>query len=497
MNGPEGECRLFRLNLLPRCLLAVLVGLLAGCRTPRDVYEIEYLTSTRPPYPVLVADLPEPLEGDSRVAPASLEVPVSSLFMLDGTELEPEGLPPRDDGGTAGALPAEGGLSLETLQEWARTYNPTLRQGSLALQAARGRQFQAGLYPNPTLGYLGTEIGNEGQAGQQGGYVAQTIVTGHKLAVNQALASQVVQRQIWRYEAQQVRVFNEVALRHAEALGAQAIARLTEELEQIASQGAEVSRQLFAAQQVGRADVLQAEIQWNQIRVLRQNALATERNARRQLAHAIGMDELPRQSLEGDLEGDRPRGDFESVWQDLFAASPLLLAAQADVDRARWQQRVEQLRPVPNVDLLASVQHDYASDYTVYGAQVGMAIPLFDGNQGNLVAARAEVARAIAERDRLELEMRDRLSEVWQQYEVAWAEVERYRQDIIPRAEENLQLTEEGYRLGEFDFLRVLTARQTYFQTNVEYRRSLVALRQASILLDGLLLSGGLTAPDA
>jgi cobalt-zinc-cadmium efflux system outer membrane protein len=46
--------------------------------------------------------------------------------------------------------------------------------------------------------------------------------------------------------------------------------------------------------------------------------------------------------------------------------------------------------------------------------------------------------------------------------------------------------------------LRVLTARRSYFETNLAYVNSLVSLRQADVAITGLLLTGGLDdVPDA
>lgn len=43
---------------------------------------------------------------------------------------------------------------------------------------------QAGLYPNPTVGYSGNQINDgPGTAGQQGGYGSQEFVVGGKLAL--------------------------------------------------------------------------------------------------------------------------------------------------------------------------------------------------------------------------------------------------------------------------------------------------------------------------
>ena len=77
---------------------------------------------------------------------------------------------------------------------------------------------------------------------------------------------------------------------------------------------------------------------------------------------------------------------------------------------------------------------------------------------------------------------------------VAAAAVEQYRDEILPRAEETLKLVEEAYAAGEFDFVQVLVARRTYFDSNLVYLTSQSELAQAASLIDGLVLTGGLDA---
>ena len=55
-----------------------------------------------------------------------------------------------------------------------------------------------------------------------------------------------------------------------------------------------------------------------------------------------------------------------------------------------------------------------------------------------------------------------------------------------------LKLAEDGYKAGEFDFLRVLIARQTFFDANLEFVAAQVSLAKASVIVDGQVLSGGL-----
>src|SRR5207245_4954201 len=49
-------------------------------------------------------------------------------------------------------------MTLTSLQRLAAQSNPTLRQAEAEIRAAKARQQQAGLYPNPTVGYTSDEI---------------------------------------------------------------------------------------------------------------------------------------------------------------------------------------------------------------------------------------------------------------------------------------------------------------------------------------------------
>ncbi len=60
-------------------------------------------------------------------------------------------------------------LTLDDLQSMALANNPTLAQAAARVQAARGRWVQAGLHPNPKIGYMADDIGAMDTAGKQGG----------------------------------------------------------------------------------------------------------------------------------------------------------------------------------------------------------------------------------------------------------------------------------------------------------------------------------------
>ena len=69
-------------------------------------------------------------------------------------------------------------VTLEQVQKIASESNPTVRQAEAEIRAAKARQQQSGLYPNPTVAYTGDEIrGGSVGGGKQGFFAQQTLVT--------------------------------------------------------------------------------------------------------------------------------------------------------------------------------------------------------------------------------------------------------------------------------------------------------------------------------
>jgi len=122
-------------------------------------------------------------------------------------------------GGELERLPqAEIGLSLPALEHMAVSNNPTLVQAQELVAQAQGNWLQVGLYPNPVAGYSAAEIGQDGKAGQEGMYVAQTFVTANKLGLNRDAATWEIERARWLRSTQELRVLNDVRIRFYQAL---------------------------------------------------------------------------------------------------------------------------------------------------------------------------------------------------------------------------------------------------------------------------------------
>jgi cobalt-zinc-cadmium efflux system outer membrane protein len=391
---------------------------------------------------------------------------------------------------------AAGGLTLADLQHMALQGNPTLSQAAAQVEAARGRALQAGLYPNPTVGYEADRIGAAGSAGEmQGAFIDQTIVTAGKLRLSRAKYAHEVSQMEAQALAQQYRVLNGVRVRFYQLLAMQRLLDVRAELAKLAADAVTTTDQLVNVGAANRADLLQARIEARQERVSLENARALYLAAWQQLAAFVGNPGMPAGRLRGDLEAAAAVPELCATLDHLLEASPDLQAARAELMRNQVALQRERVELIPNVQVRVSNGYDFETHNDVTSVQAGVRLPLFDKNQGNVRAAQAQVAYAQAEVGRVELSLRQRLARAYARYRTAQAVVQAYRDGNLPEARQAYELYLDSFRNRRAAWPQVLVAQRTYFQLSVDYVEALEQLRRAEVTILGLLLVDGLDEP--
>lgn len=383
-------------------------------------------------------------------------------------------------------------LTLADLESIAFQNNPTLTKASARMAMARGRQVQAGLYPNPVVGYHATEIGNRGTAGQQGAFISQRFITAGKLGLDQAIAGKEIDEAHFRFHAQEQRVLSDVRVRFYDALVAQRRVTLTQELARIGDELVAATKKLIEGRQGTENDLLQAEIRADESHILFDNARNQNVEAWRRLAAVVGVPTMEPSPLSGELDTNVPSFDWNSCYAMVLGGNPALQAAQARVERAKSVIQRARTEPVPNVDLSVSVRRNNITGFDNTNLQIGVPLPIFNKNQGNIRSAQAEWIAASNEVKRIELDLQDRLAVVYRRYANARQQAERYSHRMVPRAERSLKLVTDGYQKGQVEYLTLLTAQQTFLQVNLSYLDALRELRTAASIIDGQLLGDSL-----
>lgn len=480
--------------MLNRCPRAVWIGwllfALGGCAQPGGgrADRLAGVERVPPAPPVAASKAQAALEADASpeaIIPVDYRQPDTAgeasgvvQFATDPIEV------------TAGSEPQ--GLTLARLEAITLANHPTLAAASARVQALRGQYLQAGLPPNPYLQYASQEMGVNDASGLHSLSLGQTVITANKLQLQQRVAAAEIRQAEAQREIVRRRVLTDVRTAFARALVAQRRLELVARLSEVAGQSLRTVEAMLQAEEVSRIELLQAETEAEQAALAVETAEATLAGARRAL-DAVTVAQVPLDvPLAGDVDAAVEELSWETIREELLTTSPELAERFAKLERARRQLSLACAQVVPNVTAQAGVGIDAETDDTFGSVQVTVPLPIRNRNQGNIWQARAEISEASSQLRQKEFDLAERLAVEFQAYETARLRGERIAEEIVPRAEETLQLTVEAFRAGESSFLQLLTAQRTLFEARLRELEAKSEALQFYARLRGSLLTGAL-----
>ena len=163
----------------------------------------------------------------------------------------------------------------------------------------------------------------------------------------------------------------------------------------------------------------------------------------------------------------------------------------------------ERREPIPDLQLRGGMQQNGELLSPPSGravglqgfADVGVRIPIFNRNQGNIATAKADAERAKREVDRVKLLLRERAASVVQNYTFSQTAVDRYKNQMIPRAQKAYKMYSKKYQEMAAAYPQVLIAQRTLMQLEVSYLNALESFATSSLSLQSYLLTDGLESP--
>jgi cobalt-zinc-cadmium efflux system outer membrane protein len=394
-------------------------------------------------------------------------------------------------------------FTLESAMQIAHQNNPTFRQAEAGIQAARAEALQAGLYPNPSIGYSGDEIrGGEIHGGKQGFFVEQTIVTAGKLSRARDVMNKSVKLAEIEAEEQRVRVETAVKMAFYRVLAAQEMADAQTDLAHIAEQMLETDRRLQNTGQSDESEALAAAVEAARLKLAARMKENTLREEWRSLAAVMGKPDSPLASVAGDLEHGWPALDELQAVEMVATQSPAIRIASVAGERATAELARAQRAKIPDVTARAGLEYNHEQLNGVAletgwqgNADLAVELPIFNRNQGNVAAARADIARAEAEKQRVALTLRERAASVVDNYANARLAAEQYRDNILPLARQSYSLLSDRYGEMLASFPRVLASKRKLYELQSEYIATLETVWTTGLALQGFLLTDGLEVP--
>ena len=336
---------------------------------------------------------------------------------------------------------------------------PRLRAAGHEAAASAAEAAQAGRYPNPTLEYLreGEQAGTRTTTVQ----ISQPIELGGKRRARVALAGSTAAQARDELAALRQEVRAEAIAAWYGVRAAQERQALAQALAALAGKSINVAARQVAAGKVSPIDETRARLAAAEARTELNAASADLAVARTRLGPLVGR---PGEALVLAPGDDAPLPALKPL--------PALLAEAAQslpVRRARGQlaaqeaqAQVERAARLPDLTLTVGSQKtdDVGRRQAVVG--VSLPLPLFNRNEGKLLAA---LRRSDKARDALAAAETDAAAELgaaYTRYEQARFDADLLRAEVIPSARSAYELTLTGFEHGKFAFLDVLDAQRTW-----------------------------------
>jgi|GEM_PF-1331844 len=426
-------------------------------------------------------------------------VPAVSVCIGDGATADP---PPTASGqrrseaessASSNAKPTV--LDLEQLVGLALQQHPLLAAARLNVEAARGRLIQAGLYPNPVIGFESEDIAEGGQAGKHGPFFEQEIVLGGKLRWAQQLAAAELLATDWQALTQWYDLLTRIRLAWVELLAAESEYRLHQSYVRLV--GEEEGGLVFQARRLAKVEgfrweLLRAEVELQTARARLEAAERRRQAARRELAALLGLNELPGEVPVERLSLQIPSYRWEETLPAVLSRSAELKRAEALVQRAQSEWRLIASQNIPNLRVRVRPGYSFSANTPDVKVEGGIMLPIFNRQQGNLFAAEAEIARQSRLVESLRLDLTRRLADAFGRYAAARQQAQTYAEHILPRAEESLKVMHTVFQRAKAEelrsaFLGLLEAHRAWLEAQLGYLQARRELWLAVYEIAGLL----------
>ncbi len=379
------------------------------------------------------------------------------------------------------------GASVEQLSNTAFARSRDLLAARQNLAIAQGRLLQAGLRPNPSIGFEQTTDYLTGRTGESNLAVGVTQVfePGGKRSKRVAVAQLEYERAVADVRTLERQLAAEIRTAYAQALAA---ARTLDTAEELIGLDQELYRVTEARLKEGDVAPLDVNLVRVELDRLRAQSLQARADLEAQLItiRALTGSEIS-DSLTLATMPDRP--PLLDLTRE--AAIEKALRERADLQAARIAEelgdariRLAESQRTPN--LASSVRYSRSQsifDNTPVGVLrdvdhlltvgVSIEIPVRNRYQGEIAAAVGEKEQAHYRREFVETMVKRDVALAFNRYRAAAQSLALYGNQVLPRAQQNLRTIRAAYNLGDLQVLDVVAEQRRLIENQTQYNTAL------------------------
>lgn len=403
-------------------------------------------------------------------------------------------------------------LSLARVRSLALRSNPELIATALDTAVARGQQRQAGVLRfNPTGDVLGANGGNGVEAA-----LSQEVEVFGQRGARVAAGKAGMERARFRVRDATRRLIGDVDRSFYQLAAAVRRANLADEILALNERLADVAGRQLEAGEISRLDYNLALVELGRSR---SRVLVERRQVQRitiELSRLAGLtrdgpiipllDSTQHPPL-ADTGRVRARDilalsrthvmDVDSLTALALAQRPDLSERTAALQQANAQVSVVRREALPNLLLRGVSESDATGSSRALRPGIGLTLPIFNRNQGDVASRQAAARQAEMDRAALMSRLRADVASAATAYQSAAAEVEVLEATVLVPARQNRQLLEVAYREGEVGLPVLLLIRNQVIDAELAYWSAWLAEREARATLDEATGTNIVEAPNA
>ena len=388
----------------------------------------------------------------------------------------------------SGAALAQG-LTLEQAMREALVRNQDLRAARSAVDAARGRLEQAGLWPNPRL-VLSNDTGgpfhNAGEYTRAIG-ISQDFPIAGRISRAKDVARVDVARALAEVNEVERRLLGEVAASFYNVVTFDQQVSLRDRLIRIDESLVSTSRARQRAGEVSELDVNAASLELERLRQER-TVLTGERTAAlATLVALLGLPPSATPTLDSTPPPAAPLPPLTQLTERALGERPDLRLLALTADRAQAEQALAQSSAWEDWNVALGVQRNqrviagapYQPPDKTLTLSLSVPLPLFNRNQGAVAAAAADEERAREQLAALRLRIENKVAGEYAQVTRLLAALNAYTRRTLPLSRSNAELARHAYRQGQVSIVEVIQAERQENELNTAYTDALGQYLQA------------------
>lgn len=375
-------------------------------------------------------------------------------------------------------------LTLSQALEQAQSNNPDMAAATWQVDISQAERKQAGLIPNPELSWEVEDTRSDTRTTTV--QLTQPIELGGKRGARVEVAERGIDIASLGLEQNRNALRADVIQAFYGALQANMRFELAKESQEIAQRALTIAQGRVKAGKVSPIELTRAQVQLAEIELEANRALKDLGIAKARLQLVMGQDGGQQVQPQGDATR-LPSLPPTLALLNALSGSAELRSAKSAVEQQDASFELEKAQRIPDLNVSLGSQYSSADRERVNVVGLSMPLPLFNRNQGNILAAarRADQSRDL--RNATELRLRNEVQNAAEQWLMAQAEIKAFQATILPSAQSAVESTARGFEMGKFAFLDVLDAQRTLIQSRTQYIQALTSATESWVLLERVL----------